>query len=1766
MIEIRPRPVFDVKASDNVPESITKQKLMEKYVFFDEKDVNMYFYKQRTLKPTEFKNYKKNLSYINYQVSRALRKLDKRFKDESIVNRQLSKEDVCEITNGFVKIYRRDVFDNNVVPQSSNVPVKDPLDIVGSAEFDEYINDCVNNFILEFPNGDSDKNIFMKSFDTWKQEKKDKNEQIGLAECEHISKSYIEKFIRKDVKPESSFNPLKMFTDPLGFRQLSDQIPQVLEVIDQKLPDSEERTALLSELQNFTSKIPSFSMPSGGLGRESLEYAINVFDGIGSLNPTIIFVASVAWYAHDRTWKSWSFFMGSAIYFLIQVPDQAAFALSLYMKLSNHLPDVPDINMEEIVPHFSDSTLESVGTIIASALITLVLGKTCTSSSALLLAFVTNFSRARVGVIDIIKLIVSFVEKLVNIVRNNLFELPSIKFINSCSKELDDFSKTVQTYAFRHNRGTLPMNESTYSSIFCLLDVGKQILKTMPKDKFSEGSLRSIHEDCNILKKIIVEMERVDVSLRGIRQEPVGILFAGGPGVAKSIAMLYASHILAKTCLETEEDIAEFEQNPGPYIHSRKFENIYWDGLTNKMKVLVYDDLFQYRDGVGTASEAMEIIRALNTEEYNAHMAHLENKGNVFVRPYYGIGTTNQQNLVSNSIVSISAVKRRFDFYYVVVPKPEYVHLEDSYKDDWNRRMDKTKLPVSQIKGLDDPELAGEYVTDLRPEHLIYKRYDAVTDKYIDDYTFDQVIEEAQHLQFTKRKRFALHKENFRKMVRNYATVYDIKLDPEECPDDYSFEPDDEIEPHSGSPSVSSSSNSSDIPEFIDYFDCTPDQINEIEIKLAYNPEYMVWLINNRVPYKNCSSVSDVSAWLINTKGFYYARDYIETSYQYVDPYYRGKTHNFSSDKVRARKFTSIKQRIDYYLSQLPEWNRVKKYLIVGLEAILGIVSFILGCKFFLYFAKGVYSWWTGKPAPESFGYSDRMRAAKANAKYVRNSNAVREHLGVQPHSNHDPSGFDLIKSIVARNTFKFETKNDAGNWYTVCSITFVKGRIGITTYHTIVNFINIVMDSPEKGDRHVRLRHGSDSRTPDLLFTLKEVLIGHRDGILADNDFVLIEFPKRFPERPDITEYFVTDRDVEMNTKNLTIAMFATTRGNGEAFYFGTGRKYEMPIGIDKIPGYTYLINSMYTYNIPTRSGDCGSPVCLMNSRIQGRKILGFHVAGHTHDGDGFAGIVTRESLAEDLKLFAPQVHLEEPSFIEPQSADYDVPVRFEILGRTKLVPTRNIYTDIRKSGLHGLMGPSTLHPAMLAPTEIDGKLIDPILNAQQKYCLPDVLIDEDKIYECCAHYFAYCEWKSTFEVERRIYTTYEAIYGLEYDSDFGPINKTSSSGWPDCVLGVRDRFKELFGVESTVEQRSKAYNDISDRVDLIEDNARKNIRMFHPFVDNAKDELREYAKYLAGSTRMFSGCPKDFLVAWRKYFGAFSLWYMKNHIKNGSAIGMNPYSEWNDLAMKLIAVNPLNIGAGDYEKYDGSQKPIIHLIILIFINLWYNDGPENARIRGIYWMELYNSRHILNFMVYEWFSSLPSGHPFTIIVNTIYNHIIVRYSFLREVKSLESFNDNVYVITQGDDIAYAVSDDFKEFLNDIKLAVYAKELGMIYTNETKSGELIARRSLTEIEFLKRTFSFDKTTMMWICPLHIKSIQKMIDWTDRVDGDAITAQNVTTALRELSLHDKSLYNDVMYKISRRFNQRFPGIETSEPIEMQFESRRVLTLKTVAFY
>ena len=341
----------------------------------------------------------------------------------------------------------------------------------------------------------------------------------------------------------------------------------------------------------------------------------------------------------------------------------------------------------------------------------------------------------------------------------------------------------------------------------------------------------------------------------------------------------------------------------------------------------------------------------------------------------------------------------------------------------------------------------------------------------------------------------------------------------------------------------------------------------------------------------------------------------------------------------------------------------------------------------------------------------------------------------------------------------------------------------------------------------------------------------------------------------------------------------------------------------------------------------------------------------------------------------------------------------------------------------------------------------------------------------------------------------------------------------------------------------------------------------MFHVFTDNLKDELRELTKIQSGSTRLFSGCPFLYLVAFRRYFGAFAMWYMKNKISNGSAIGVNPYSsEWNSIAKRLIAISASNILAGDYSKYDGSQKPLIHLLILDEINRWYNDGEENCRIRSILWMEVYNSRHIVDGVIYEWLSGLPSGHPFTIIINTIYNHIVARYVWFRSVGSHLSYNDNVYAVVQGDDITAAVSDDFKDKFSDVIFAKYALELGLTYTNETKTGELIPHRGLSEIEFLKRSFVFDERENLFIAPLKLKSILKMVDWTKRKNRDRIVADNVIIATKELALHDKATFEFYSKEIRNKFKECYPFLNTSEPLDVDFERRREQVLGTIGFF
>lgn len=78
-----------------------------------------------------------------------------------------------------------------------------------------------------------------------------------------------------------------------------------------------------------------------------------------------------------------------------------------------------------------------------------------------------------------------------------------------------------------------------------------------------------------------------------------------------------------------------------------------------------------------------------------------------------------------------------------------------------------------------------------------------------------------------------------------------------------------------------------------------------------------------------------------------------------------------------------------------------------------------------------------------------------------------------------------------------------------------------------------------------------------------------------------------------------------------------------------------------------------------------------------------------------------------------------------------------------------------------------------------------------------------------------------------------------------------------------------------------------------------------------------------------------------------------------------------------------------------------------------------------------MYNSKHICGSNVYWWTHSLPSGHPLTSIINSIYNNIAFRVCWILLGGELNSFKDHVSMAVYGDDNVINVSAKASESFN---------------------------------------------------------------------------------------------------------------------------------------
>jgi hypothetical protein len=181
-------------------------------------------------------------------------------------------------------------------------------------------------------------------------------------------------------------------------------------------------------------------------------------------------------------------------------------------------------------------------------------------------------------------------------------------------------------------------------------------------------------------------------------------------------------------------------------------------------------------------------------------------------------------------------------------------------------------------------------------------------------------------------------------------------------------------------------------------------------------------------------------------------------------------------------------------------------------------------------------------------------------------------------------------------------------------------------------------------------------------------------------------------------------------------------------------------------------------------------------------------------------------------------------------------------------------------------------------------------------------------------------------------------------------------------------------------------------------------------------------------------------------------------------------------------------------------------------------------------------------------WTHSQPSGCPITAILNSIFNSVSMRYCWMvvfqndSSMRSMKMFNKHVSMVSYGDDNVINISDDICERFNQLTIADAYATLGMVYTDEGKSGEMVKYRDIENVAYLKRKFVWSEDEMIWLAPLSMDTVLEMTNWIrGDLNQEASTSENLETSVFELSLHGKKVFEEWLpkyIKSSRAFAER----------------------------
>jgi hypothetical protein len=1183
---------------------------------------------------------------------------------------------------------------------------------------------------------------------------------------------------------------------------------------------------------------------------------------------------------------------------------------------------------------------------------------------------------------------------------------------------------------------------------------------------------KSAGTECVAIRKKLCSLEllnNIEITKRAAqieRKAPFGVIIAGHSSIAKSA--------FTKVIYNAYGSLFDLDRTDAGCYSRNSFDE-FWSGFNSSQWCIRMDDIAFMNPAKATQidNSIIEMLNIINNVPFVPNQASLEAKGTTPVLAKLVIATTNTLDLNTSEYFSCPlAANRRLPYVVVLKPKKEYLHENQIF-------IDPAKLACEDGKFPDFWEICvKEIVPEIRLDKKEYAKFKEIA-------VFDCIDDFIQH--FLKAAK--VHEANQTRAVEKNSDMAKIEV----CK--VCLKP----LPHTG---------------------CMEVQAGELTFIETQSVVVLLWLFSFK--------------WIVENVVYHLSR-YAVVRYPVYAAINRLPANN--SVRLYAR------------LVELRHNDRVKK-LVAGLAIVSG--------AFVMYYATQGSAIKATVPIPTP----TTSRKAKLKGKETIITTLEVEEIITVPD---EPLGVQATGRLVETQLEK-ETKCNV--WYkadpkiSTFDMPIASMSLATATNHEIRDILdkNCVAVCVRAGGHKMTLRgifivgqklllpaHAfkfmttecevnvidsniSSSHHSNCLFTLtKSQLV-----IMKDMDLCMIEVTG-LPPRKSVLKYFLKEEICP--TKGFEL--MRQEDGTLDIIPFFNLRK-ECGMPVESLGMVTDIY--MGTSANETAAGMCGS-VCI-GTTPRGPVIMGIHLLGRgTHVGFLCVKRAHVESMmahknfrrADVQGLGTPILTCSKRSYaiqsLHHRSLFRYLPaVNANLYGtldgfagkpKSKVCATpmqSEILTHYNREVAHGA-------PALGGYEGVKQNVAPMVVRTStyNKLYLKDCVdgFSNDLITRLSA--------KSKSELIPL--STHAAINGLPGVQYIDGINRATSMGFPFNT--TKKEFLE--------ELKSEEYPDgvtftkeIMDDIERIKASYAKGLRVYPVFAGHGKDEAVPLAKVLSKKIRLFTGSPIAWSVVVRENLLTFVRCVQKNKLIFEAAPGLVCQSnEWDLLRDHLVQHGEDQIVAGDYGKFDKRMIPDFILAAFdVIINVLRDAGwteDELLVIQGIAYDVAFPVCNISGDLV-EFFGTNPSGHPLTVIINSLVNSLYIRYAYraLNPAKIVSDFIRFVALITYGDDNSMGIS-KLLAWFNHTTIQECLASIGVEYTMADKTSESIPYINISETSFLKRTWRWDEDMQCHLCPLEEDSIFKSLTmWvpSDTIDKYSQFVFVVGSAVQEYFFYGKEKFEE----------------------------------------